>query len=73
VNFGIGAYAVYLCHLGINACFHIAIFSRFPVIKDWPSLGVTLVSLTSVMLVAALSWRYLEKPLIRHAHALYRY
>jgi peptidoglycan/LPS O-acetylase OafA/YrhL len=73
VYLGTVAYAVYICHLGINALFHIAIFGRLPVVDGWLPLAVTMLSLVSVMLVSALSWRFLERPLIRHAHAAYRY
>jgi peptidoglycan/LPS O-acetylase OafA/YrhL len=73
VKLGTVAYAVYIFNQGINYLFHFAIFGRTPSISDWSSFSVTLLSLTTVMLLAALSWRLLEKPLIRHAHAVYRY
>ena len=37
------------------------------------AIAVTWVDELTVMLVAALSWRLLEKPLIRHGHIVHRY
>ena len=73
MKFGTVAYAVYILHQGVNGLLHFAIFGRIPIINDWSSLFVTLLSLTTVMLLAELSWRLLERPLIRRAHAAYRY
>jgi len=67
------AYAIYLFHQGINALFHLAIFGGRTRINGWSSLGVPLLSLLTVLLLSAISWRLLEKPLIRHAHSTYQY
>jgi peptidoglycan/LPS O-acetylase OafA/YrhL len=60
-------------HEGINALFHYAFFGNLPSISDWSSFFVTLLALTSVILLAALSWRLMERPLISRARALHRY
>jgi peptidoglycan/LPS O-acetylase OafA/YrhL len=73
VKLGTLAYAVYIFHQGTNALLHFAIFGGRSNVSNWSSLFVTLLSLVAVMLLAALSWRLLEKPLIRHAHEVYRY
>ena len=73
VTFGTVAYAVYILHHGLNALLHFAILGKRPGNNDWPSLSVTVLSFTIVMLLSALSWRLIEKPLIGHAHAVYRY
>jgi peptidoglycan/LPS O-acetylase OafA/YrhL len=73
MKLGTVAYAVYILHQGINALFHYAIFGREPGISGWSSLAVTVLSLITVILLSALSWKIFEKPLIRHAHAAYRY
>ena len=70
---GTVAYAVYIFHEGIHRLLYLAFFGREPDIIDWSSLAVTLLSLAIVMLLAALSWRVLEHPLIRRAHAKYLY
>jgi peptidoglycan/LPS O-acetylase OafA/YrhL len=73
LKLGIGAYAVYILHQGTNFLLHFALLGTGPVIKDWWSLWVTLLSLFVVLSLAALSWQLIEKPLIRRAHEMYRY
>jgi peptidoglycan/LPS O-acetylase OafA/YrhL len=73
VKLGTIAYAVYLFHQGVNYLLHFAIFGKTPSISNWSSLFVTLLSLITAIMLAALSWPLLEKPLIRHSHAAYRY
>lgn len=70
---GTVAYAVYVFHQGINALFHLAVFGERPTITGWSSLGVTLLSLLTVLLLSAISWQMLEKPLVRYAHRTYQY
>ena len=70
---GTVSYAVYLFHQGINALFHLAIFGEQPAIVGWSTIGVTVLSLLTVLLLSAISWQFLEKPLIRHAHSTYQY
>jgi peptidoglycan/LPS O-acetylase OafA/YrhL len=70
---GTVAYAVYLFHQGINSLFHMAIFGAEPKIVGLSSLGVTVLSLVTVFALSAISWKLLEKPLIRHAHSTYQY
>jgi peptidoglycan/LPS O-acetylase OafA/YrhL len=70
---GTVAFAVYLFHQGINSLFHMAIFGAEPKIVGLPTLGVTILSLATVLLLSAMSWNLLEKPLIRHAHSRYQY
>lgn len=73
MRLGTVAYAVYIFHQGINFLFHFAILGGTPLISNWSSLSVTLLSLLTVILLSALSWKLFEKPLIRHAQAIYRY
>ena len=72
-TFGTLAYAVYLSHNSINALLHMAILGGPPRIRGWASAGVTLLSLITVMSLAAVSWKFLERPLIRRAHSRYQY
>lgn len=67
------AYAVYIFHEGTNRLLHFAVFGTEPNIKDWQSLAITLLSVVIVMVLAAVSWRFMEKPLIRSAHTKYLY
>jgi len=73
VRLGSVAYAVYIFHQGINGLYHFVFFGEQPIITDWRHFGVTLLSLVTVLLMAALSWRFFEKPLIRRAHAASHY
>jgi peptidoglycan/LPS O-acetylase OafA/YrhL len=73
VKLGAVAYAVYVFHQGINFLFHFIIFGRTPSISNWSSLTATLLSFATVILLSAVSWRLVEKPLIRYAHTIYRY
>lgn len=73
VKLGTVAYAVYLLHSGILGLYHYLFFRDYPTISGWPTLGVTALSLGTVLLLSAISWRVLEKPLIRRAHSTYRY
>jgi len=70
---GTVSYSVYLFHEGINGIFHQVVFGREPRIVGLSSLGLTLLSLAVVLLLSAISWQLLEKPLIRHAHSTYKY
>jgi peptidoglycan/LPS O-acetylase OafA/YrhL len=70
---GTVAYAVYLSHQGINHLFHAIILGSRPRVNTWPSIGVTLLSLVTVMSLAAISWHFLEKRLIRRASSKYQY
>jgi peptidoglycan/LPS O-acetylase OafA/YrhL len=73
MKLGTVSYAVYIFHLGINELLHLAIFGKAASVVDWSSLGVTLASFVTVMLLSAFTWRVIEKPLIRYAHAAYSY
>jgi peptidoglycan/LPS O-acetylase OafA/YrhL len=68
VNLGTVAYAVYIFHQGINYLLHAAVFGAAPRIDGWGSALITSLSLATVLALAAVSWRFLEKPLIRRAH-----
>jgi peptidoglycan/LPS O-acetylase OafA/YrhL len=73
VKVGTVSYAIYIFHLGTNQLIHFAVYGREARIVDWSSAFVTLASFAVVILLSALSWGLLEKPLIRHAHSAHRY
>jgi peptidoglycan/LPS O-acetylase OafA/YrhL len=73
VRLGTVAYFVYLYHSGILDLCHWLFLGTFPSMRSWPAFWVTLVSLGAVLLLAAISWRLLEKPLILRARSRYRY
>jgi peptidoglycan/LPS O-acetylase OafA/YrhL len=73
VSLGVVAYSVYLFHEGINFLIHGKVLGSIPTFDDWRSIFLTLVSLVTVLLLAAVTWRAMERPLIERAHAKYRY
>jgi peptidoglycan/LPS O-acetylase OafA/YrhL len=62
------SYCVYLIHLTINQLAHRIILHAEPRIYDWRGVLVTICSLILTLSVATISWRFLEKPLIRRGH-----
>jgi peptidoglycan/LPS O-acetylase OafA/YrhL len=73
VNLGTVAYAVYLFHSGVLHLFHYLAFRNTPIVNSPLTLMLTLLALFATLLLAQISWRFLEKPLIRRGHARYRY
>jgi peptidoglycan/LPS O-acetylase OafA/YrhL len=70
---GAVAYFVYLFHPGILRLYHYWFFGAAPRVLDWPTWWVTLLSLGTVLLLSAISWRLLEKPLIKRARSRFQY
>jgi len=73
VKLGTVAYAVYLFHPGILRLCHYLCFGAIPINDNWRTAGTTALSLAATLLVAGISWRVLEKPLIQRARLRYRY
>jgi peptidoglycan/LPS O-acetylase OafA/YrhL len=73
VSLGTVSYAVYIIHPGVSYLLHGAILGRQPSFNDWPSIFVTLLSMATVLLLAGLSWRFMEKPMIDRAQSKFRY
>jgi len=68
VGLGSIAYAVYLFHQGVSYLWHAVVFAKPPRVDSWQTLGVTLVALLSTIVLAMLSWRFIEAPLVDRAH-----
>jgi peptidoglycan/LPS O-acetylase OafA/YrhL len=62
------SYCVYLIHLTLNQWAHHILLHSAPRIYDLKGVGVTTLAALLTWLVATLSWRYFEKPLIRRGH-----
>ena len=56
------SYAVYVMHLGISALLHYAFF-RENQVGNALSMSVTALAFGVVLLLAAASWHFVEKPL----------
>ncbi len=62
------SYCVYLIHLTINQLAHRIILHAEPRIYNLRGVLVTICSLILTFSIAIISWRFLEKPLIRRGH-----
>jgi peptidoglycan/LPS O-acetylase OafA/YrhL len=64
------SYGVYLIHMAMLAIsvsvFH-AVFGQFAE-TSWPEAGAAALSLVATFLIATLSWKFFESPLIRRGH-----
>lgn len=67
------SYSVYMVHLALLSIFHIMAFGQTRSIEDPISFLVTAAALGATFLIAEVSWRYYEHPLIRRAQTNYRY
>jgi peptidoglycan/LPS O-acetylase OafA/YrhL len=64
------SYCLYLVHMPINQFAHLLLLRRSrPAIEDWKGVAVTIVAAALSLVVAKLSWTYIESPLIRRSHA----
>ncbi|MBZ5634680.1 MAG: acyltransferase [Acidobacteriia bacterium] len=70
VRLGTIAYAVYIFHQGINGLLQYALQGTIPTGWTW---CISVLSLATVLILAEVSWRVLESPLIRRAHSKYQY
>jgi peptidoglycan/LPS O-acetylase OafA/YrhL len=68
-SLGTISYCLYLVHMPINQFSHLLLLHRSrPAIEDWKGVAVTLLAAALSLLVARLSWIYVESPLIRRGH-----
>jgi peptidoglycan/LPS O-acetylase OafA/YrhL len=67
------SYAIYIFHYGIFGLCHYFVFHRAPLVRDGGSLLLTLLALILTLVCAAISWRFMEGPLIAHAGRRFRY
>jgi peptidoglycan/LPS O-acetylase OafA/YrhL len=67
---GIIAYGLYLIHHGILGLCHALMLNQAPKIRDFADVIVTLIALAITIGLSVLSWRFLEKPLVRAGHTL---
>ncbi len=62
------SYCVYLLHDAFNFFAHGILLHAEPKLYNLRQLGVSVLALLATLGVASLSWRFLEKPLIRRGH-----
>lgn len=63
------SYCIYLIHLAILGMCHWIFFRSLPHLDDWRGFLVTLLSAALTWILARLSWRYFEKPLVDRGHS----
>jgi peptidoglycan/LPS O-acetylase OafA/YrhL len=71
-NWGRVSYCVYLIHLGILGACHMALLRSSPRIDNWQGTLTTILAAALTWLIAQLSWRFFEKPLLDKGH-VYKY
>ncbi len=69
-NMGVLSYCVYILHQGVGGIVHALILNREPSLQNPTDLAVSILALALTFLLAAMSWRFFEKPII---HLGYRY
>ncbi len=62
------SYGVYLFHVGIDGLC-MGLISGHPLLLHWKDFGVTLLALAISISIGNLSWRYVEKPMMRWGHS----
>jgi peptidoglycan/LPS O-acetylase OafA/YrhL len=62
------SYCVYLIHIMVLFLCSAFLLHTEPRIYDWRGLAVTLLAFVLTMVLARLSWRYYERPLVRRGH-----
>jgi peptidoglycan/LPS O-acetylase OafA/YrhL len=67
-SLGTVSYCVYVIHTAFNVYTHKLLLGATPQIYNAQGVAVTLLALALTLGVAALSWRYYEKPLVRRGH-----
>src|SRR5271168_4330999 len=67
-SLGTVSYCVYVIHTAVNVYAHKLLLGATPQIYNVQGVAVTLMALGLTLGVAALSWRFFEKPLIRRGH-----
>jgi peptidoglycan/LPS O-acetylase OafA/YrhL len=58
------SYGLYLIHIPVLGLFHAVAYGRAPLVTNGRELAVTLGALLTSLLLAALSWKFLERPII---------
>jgi peptidoglycan/LPS O-acetylase OafA/YrhL len=58
------SYGLYLIHIPVLGLFHAVVYGRAPLVTNSRELLVTLGALITSLLLAAISWKFLERPII---------
>jgi peptidoglycan/LPS O-acetylase OafA/YrhL len=69
IELGRVSFCLYVVHEIINLMFHEIFFRSEPRADSWQTIGVTILAALFAYGVARLSWKFLERPLMRRRHA----
>jgi peptidoglycan/LPS O-acetylase OafA/YrhL len=62
------SYCVYIIHQAVSWILFRSILHTEPRFDGWPAIGMSVLSFAATVLIAELSWRYFESPLIHRGH-----
>jgi peptidoglycan/LPS O-acetylase OafA/YrhL len=62
------SYCVYIIHVAVNWALFRTLMHVEPRFDSWRAIGVVSLSLVVTLIIAELSWRFLENPLIHRGH-----
>jgi peptidoglycan/LPS O-acetylase OafA/YrhL len=62
------SYCVYIIHQAVDWVLHWSIFHAQPRFDSWPVIGVSVLAFAVTVLIAEISWRFFENPLIHRGH-----
>jgi peptidoglycan/LPS O-acetylase OafA/YrhL len=62
------SYCMYIVHLTVALALHAILLHSIPRTSNWPAVGVTLLSVFSTYVVAWVSWKVLEGPMLKKGH-----
>lgn len=65
---GLRSYAIYLLHQPVNGCLHAIFNHSSPIINSFYTGSITICALLLTFLIAELSFKFFEKPILRYAH-----
>jgi peptidoglycan/LPS O-acetylase OafA/YrhL len=71
-HFGLIAYGMFLMHMAVNSLAHGIILGKEAQIKNFTDAAVTGVGFIVTWVLAVLSWKFFEQPIIRWGHS-FRY
>jgi peptidoglycan/LPS O-acetylase OafA/YrhL len=71
-HFGLIAYGMFLMHMAVDCLAHGLILGKSSDIRNLSDVAVTVLAFFITWLLAVLSWRFLETPIIRWGHS-FRY
>jgi len=69
IELGRVSFCLYVIHEIVNLMFHEIFFHTIPRADSWQTIGVTVLAALSTYGVATLSWKFIERPMMRRRHA----